>query len=159
MARESTRSIDRLTAVLAPPVPKSPGPTFPGADERGVGPPGVGWSPPGPPVGAGWAPPGGAESETPPRGWWAEELFGSEEPTGAARPAHPSGRQDDRPGSDPARPGPPEGEEWGARQPGGSPPAARWANPLLGSGRSGSARPTVPGPASVRGAAPIAGLP
>src|SRR5690242_3987839 len=69
MARKSARSIERLTAVLAPPSPTRPGPAFPGSEERGVGPPGVGWrSPDGPvfpsgearllePPGVRWRPP------------------------------------------------------------------------------------------------------
>src|SRR4051794_36031529 len=132
MARASTRSIDRLTAVLAPPVPKVPGPTFPGADERGAGPPGLGWSPPDPSAGTGWAPPGGAEAETPQRGS-PPVGWGAEEPTGTARPGPSPGRPDERPGVDPARPGPVAGEEWDTAPPDGSTRAASWADEPLGS--------------------------
>jgi competence protein ComEA len=88
MARESTRSIDRLGAVLAPPVRQRPGPALPGGGERGVGPPGVGWPPPDPPTGPGWDRLSAAEAEVPPVGLpaddpWSEELFGSAEPVGA----------------------------------------------------------------------------
>src|SRR4051794_19265992 len=103
MARESTRSIDRLGAVLAPPLPQRPGSALPGGGERGAGPPGVGWSPPDPPAGAGRGRRGGAEPERspgalPPEDPWSEELFGSAEPVGVARSGSaPHGRSDPGP--------------------------------------------------------------
>src|SRR4051812_48483962 len=102
MARESTRSIDRLGAVLAPPVARRPGPALSGGGERGAGPPGVGWPPPDPPTGTGRGGPSGAEPAWSPAGLpaddpWSEELFGSAEPVGGA-PSGPVFRRRSDPG-------------------------------------------------------------